>query len=355
MKNVNVLLAVVLCAGLCVLFGLFNRSADESLGWSPNDMYMQSISSGEGASFTSANLSGGNVSNDGVAVSMRNGSFSLRTRVRHTSSPSSLVANGVPEKSADFWGTLSPNSPIASSPNSLIGHMTSSAEFHSFGGGSNMAMGSYTASSNNLIASSPAIGSYSPSPIAYNPITSSPNNLIAYSPSNGEVQVAAEQAIMSASSSASGLYGGMMSSYGIASYSDYAGMSGGKPSGVRGRQNATPGVGQTWLNWLAMYGGSYGRYDSETRTWYYDTYQLRAAYDAFCAAWNETMGKKPTWDEWLAWFMASEGDGNGFDWSDGEKNWTYQFVPVGNILPLVLMSILYMIILFVKRNKTAQL
>ena len=62
MKNVNVLLAVVLCAGLCVLFGLFNRSADESLGWSPNDMYMQSISSGEGASFTSANLSGGNVS-----------------------------------------------------------------------------------------------------------------------------------------------------------------------------------------------------------------------------------------------------------------------------------------------------
>ena len=53
--------------------------------------------------------------------------------------------------------------------------------------------------------------------------------------------------------------------------------------------------------------------------------------------------------------MASEGEGNGFDWSDGEKNWTYQFVPVGNILPLVLMAILYMIILFVKRNKTAQL
>ena len=354
MKNVNVLLAVVLCAGLCVLFGLFNRSADESLGWSPNDMYMQSISSGEGASFTSANLSGGNVSNDGVAVSMRNGSFSLRTRARHASS-------------------LTPNNPIASSPNnlpslqggdggrlsssgSLIGHMTSNAEFHSFGGGSNMAMGSYTSSSNNLIASSPAIGSYSQLPIAYNLITSSPNNLIAYSPSNGEVQVAAEQALMSASSSANGLFGGMMTSYGTASYDQTIyGSYGSTPSGIRGRQNATPGVGQTWLNWLAMYGGSYGSYDSETGTWYYDTYQLRKAYDAFCATWNESMGKKPTWDEWLAWFMASEGDGNGFDWSDGDKNWTYQFVPVGNILPLVLMAILYMIILFVKRNKTAQL
>ena len=308
-------------------------------------MYMQSISSGEEASFTSANLSGGNVSNDGVAVSMRNGSFSFRTRVRTAPSPNSPIANGVPGKSADFWGALSPNS--------LIGHMTSSAEYHSFGGGSNMTMGSYTSSSNNLIASSPAIGSYSPSPIAYNPITSSPNYLIAYSPSNGEVQVAAEQALMSASSSANGLFGGMMTSYGTASYGDYVGMSSGQPNGVRGRQNAAPGVGQTWLNWLAMYGGSYGRYDESTSTWYYDTYQLRAAYDAFCAAWNETMGKKPTWDEWLAWFMASEG--NGFDWSDGDKNWTYQFVPVGNILPLVLMAILYMIILFVKRNKTAQL
>ena len=357
MKNVNVLLAVVLCAGLCVLFGLFNRSADESLGWSPNEMYMQSILSSEGSSFTNANLSGSNVSNDGVAVSMRNGSFSLRTRARHASSPNSLVANGGPGKSADFWGALSPNSPIASSPNSLIGHMTSSAEFRSFGGGSNMAMGSYTSSSNNLIASSPAIGSYSPSPIAYNPITSSPNNLIAYSPSNGEVQVSAEQALMSASSSASGLFGGMMTSYGTASYDQTIYDSyGSTPSGIRGRQNLGPGnVEDTWLNWLGLYGQGYGSYDEETNTYTYDQYQLRSAYDAFCLAWNETMGKKPTWDEWLAWFMASEGDGNGYTWNDGKNNWTYQFVPVGNILPLVLMAILYMIILFVKRNKTAQL
>ena len=342
MKNVNVLLAVVLCAGLCVLFGLFNRSADESLGWSPNDMYMQSISSGEGASFTSANLSGGNVSNDGVAVSMRNGSFSLRTRARHASSPSSLVASGVPGKSADFWGALSPNS--------LIGHMTSSAEFQSFGGGSNASMGSYTSSSNRLIASSPAIGSYSQLPIAYNPITSSPNNLIAYSPSNGEVQVSAEQALMSASSSASGLFGSaMQNTYGTASYGEYLGISGSKPSGVRGRQNAGEDMSSTyedWLRWFDMIGWCYGTNDGNGN-FTFDNAQSEAAY----AAWASTRSPElpiPSYAEWLKWLMSQTSH-------SGKDGNTYSFVPVGNILPLLLMALMYMIILFVKRNKTAQL
>ena len=361
MKNVNVLLAVVLCAGLCVLFGLFNRSTDESSAWSPNEIYMHTISSGEGSSFTSANLSGGNVSNDGVAVSMRNGSFSLRTRARYASSPGSLVASGVPGKSADFWGALSPNSPIASSPNSLIGHMTSSAEYHSFGGGSNMTMGSYASSSNNLIASSPAIGSYRPSPsspIALSPnslITSSPNNLIAYSPSNGEVQVAAEQALMSASSSANGLFGSaLQTTYGTASYDQTIyGSYGSAPSGVRGRKNVgayTPNVEDTWLIWLSQHIDDFGI--SGEGGWYYNESQLRAAWAAYCEAWNETMGKKPTWDEWLAWFMGNDGS---HTWGSGEDAFNAYFVPVGNILPLVLMAMLYMIILFVKRNKTAQL
>ena len=361
MKNVNVLLAVVLCAGLCVLFGLFNRSADESLGWSPNDMYMQSISSGEGASFTSANLSGGNVSNDGVAVSMRNGSFSLRTRASRASSltPNNPIAsspNNLPSLQGGAGGRLS-------SPNSLIGHMTSSAEFHSFGGGSNMAMGSYTSSSNSLIASSPAIGSYSPSPsspIALSPnslITSSPNNLIAYSPSNGEVQVAAEQAIMSASSSASGLFGGMMTSYGTASYDQVMygsyGSNGSGQRGVKGKQNAAPGMEDSWLNWL-------DNYYSNTLNWWDEgkgngssaTLDWQAAYNAYLAmleSWNYTMGDPPTWEEFEEWLWLSKSDGF------AKNGHTYTYVPIGNILPLVLLALMYMIILFVKRNKTAQL
>ena len=347
MKNVNVLLAVVLCAGLCVLFGLFNRSADESLGWSPNDMYMQSILSSDGSSFTSANLSGGNVSNDGVAVSMRSGSFSLRTRTRHASSPNGLIANGVPEKSADFLGAFSPNS--------LIGHMTSSAEYHSFGGGSNMAMGSYTSSSNNLIASSPAIDSYRPSPSS--PIALSPNSLITSSPSNGEVQVSAEQALMSASSSASGLFGGMMTSYGTASYDQVMygsyGSNGSGKRGVKGKQNAAPGMEDSWLNWL-------DNYYSNTLNWWDEgkgngssaTLDWQAAYNAYLAmleSWNYTMGDPPTWEEFEEWLWLSKSDGF------AKNGHTYTYVPIGNILPLVLLALMYMIILFVKRNKIVQL
>ena len=224
-----------------------------------------------------------------------------------------------------------------------------------------MTMGSYTSSSNNLIASSPAIGSYSQLPIAYNPITSSPNNLIAYSPSNGEVQVSAEQALMSASSSANGLFGGMMTSYGTASYSDYAmyGAYGSAPSGIRGRQNAGPGTAyDSWLAWLDEYANLYGS-SGGTDTWNFDNEQ---AYKAFLAWFLETYGRvyNPedptgglgvpviTYEQWLSWFTSNGGTHE----YDGHY---FNFTPVGNIIPLLLMALLYMIILFVKRKKTAQL
>lgn len=226
-----------------------------------------------------------------------------------------------------------------------------------------MAMGSYTASFNSLLASSPAIGSYSPSsssPIALSPnslITSSPNNLIAYSPSNGEVQVAAEQAIMSASSSASGLFGGMMTSYGTASYDQAMygsyGSNGSGQRGVKGKQNAAPGMGDSWLNWL-------DNYYSNTLKWWDDdkgngdsaTLDWQAAHSAYLAileSWNYTMGDPPTWEEFEAWLWKSKGT-----WY--EKNGhNYTYVPVGNVLPLFLIALIYAIILFVKRNKTAQI
>ena len=343
-NQVSVLVVLLLCLVMGGFLYVVDRSSDDKKGWSPSELYGElGARSYEGSSFSDVTFSGG-ASSDGVAVSMRNGSFSLRTRVRHASSPSSLVANGVPEKSVDFLGALSPNS--------LIGHMTSSAEFHSFGGGSNMAMGSYTSSSNNLIASSPAIGSYSQLPMAYNPITSSPNNLIASSPSNGEVQMAAEQALMSASSSTSGLFGGMMTSYGTASYGDYVGMSSGQPNGVRGRQNATPGVGgggstyADWLKWFDEIGYAYGTADG-SGGYTFDNAQAEAAYAAWLASRSPSM-PHISYPEWLSWLLSKTSH-------EGGNGNTYSFVPIGNILPLVLMAMLYMIILFVKRNKTAQL
>ena len=349
-NQVSVLVVLLLCLVMGGFLYVVDRSSDDEKGWSPSELYGElGARSYEGSSFSDVTFSGG-ASSDGVAVSMRNGSFSLRTRARHASSPNSLVANGGPGKSVDFLGALSPNRPIASSPSvsggGLISHMTSSAEFHSFGGGSNMAMGSYTSSSTSLIASSPAIGSYSQLPIAYNPIASSPNNLIAYSPSNGEVQVAAEQALMSASSSASGLFGSaMQNTYGTATYDQTVyGSNGSTPNGVRGKQNApSSGLGNSWLNWLDNYYGS-GMEDDEIRTMdWQDAYN---AYLKMLESWNYTMGDPPTWEEFEAWLWGSKDD----PYTTNKHG--YRYVPIGTVLPLLTLALMYVAYVVVRRRKS---
>ena len=349
-NQVSVLVVLLLCLVMGGFLYVVDRSSDDEMGWSPSELYSElGARSYEGSSFSDVTFSGG-ASSDGVAVSMRNGSFSLRTRTRHASSPSSPIA-------------LSPNSPIASSPNSLIGHMTSSAEFHSFGGGSNMAMGSYTSSSNSLLASSPAIGSYSPSPSS--PIALSPNasgvgfnNLPSLQGGDGgRPVVSAEQALMSSSSSASGLFGGMMSSYGTASY---GGVYGSSPSRVNNRFNAPPGMGEDngfgnlWLDWLNQH------YNSEDGTmpwgtfkdgvWQFSWQDAWNAYESWATefAKNNPGAVVPLFEEWLRWFKV----GTTYEGASGQF---FTYVPIGNVLPLLLMAIIYMIILLVRRNKTAQL
>ena len=337
--NVNLFIALVLCAVMGGLLYFLVRPAQDDLGWNPNEMYGElGTRSYDGSSFTNATLSG--ASNSGVALSMPHTSFSTRTRVSPTTySPISNSQSPIAHR----------QSPIANGP-SPIAYTTSSAEYHSFGGGGNGNIGSagtFRASAQSPIANSQSPIAYSQSPIAYSSIPTVQS-------SNNPAAVAATELSMASSAMASDY---ATSLFGYQSIDANDGMySGARRSGITGRQNLGPGqVEDTWLNWLALWGQQYGKFDEGTGTWYYDQYQLRSAYDAFCASWNETMGKKPTWDEWLAWFMASEGEGQGFAWSDGTNNWTYQFVPIGNILPLLLMALLYMVILFVKRNKTAQL
>ena len=56
----------------------------------------------------------------------------------------------------------------------------------------------------------------------------------------------------------------------------------------------------------------------------------------------------PTWDEWLAWFMRSED--SPFVWSDGENSSSYQFLPVGDIIPLLLLALLYVLFVAIKKS-----
>jgi hypothetical protein len=180
--------------------------------------------------------------------------------------------------------------------------------------------------------------------------------------------MSAEQALISVSSSASGLFGSTMSSYGVATYDQTVYGSYG-PNRVNNRHNAPPGMGggegddkgsayESWLRWLEKYGSNYGK-TGEGGALEFDN---EDAWNAFLAWFESTYGQpydpeNPsggmgvpviTYEQWLSWFTSHGG-------THTYGGYTFKFTPVGNILPLVLMALIYMIVLFVKRNKTAQL
>ena len=143
-----------------------------------------------------------------------------------------------------------------------------------------------------------------------------------------------------------------INTYGTASYGSTG------RSNVRGRQNSV-GFGDTWWNWLDAWikdnGAGMGVGDAGDDGYYsgyaLDRYDLAAAYNDFIANfWNSGMGIAPTYEEWLDWYITYTGE-NGYQFN----NRNYAWLPVGNILPLLLMALAYIVILFVKRNKTAQL
>ena len=348
-KNVNVFIGVLLCAVLCGTFVWLSSSGDES-SWSPNDIYneVQGTGSVGGYATTSATFSGS--SNDG-GVSLPMSSSSMRARTSYKYAGAHSGAATMP-----LTSNLSPLTYGAASGAGL--HLTSNAEIKSFGGGGNggAAMGGAMRSSsspNSLIASSPIT---SISPIAY---STARRGGMSSAAGDDLAMMAAENPVMAMTNAASvgmgtGFYGDYsVMDYSSAGYAEYTGMfGGGSRMGVRGRQNLG-NVEDTWLNWLALNGGTYGKYDEGTNTWYLDINALRSAWEAFCATWNEGMGKKPTWDEWLAWFEGSQG--NPYEWSDGSNSSFYTYLPVGNILPLLLFALVYVVILFLKRNKIVQL
>ena len=111
---------------------------------------------------------------------------------------------------------------------------------------------------------------------------------------------------------------------------------------------------ESWLLWMEKLGYHFG---TSTEDGY--EFDNDATYKAFLAWYKAVYGKdydesntmappEFTYADWIKWFTS-----NGGTHTQGE--YTFKFTPVGDILPLVLLALMYMIILFVKRNKTAQL
>ena len=356
MKNsFSVFIVVLFCAVLCVGLGFLNRDSSDSLGWNPNELYSNPVLSSGSSAFTNATISGEDVNNVGVAVSMRGG--------RVTSSPFHHSSSAMyPSASSSYApaGASYGQSSVATG-SSPIAHMTSSAEYRSFGGGGNG--GSVGSSSSRFSAASSAGAavsvtspvSYSQSPIANrqsqrvygtSDVTSGQSSMI-------DNPVVASSSIYGTSSSVADY----ISTYGTASYDSYGSYGSNGRSNVRGRQNAAeddPWFSQVWWNWFDWQykkNGDDYMYDhwgtqGADGTWYFTHQDAKAAYEAWCAYMNQQgmAGMLPSYDEWLLWFMNTKGEGNAYEGSNG----IYQFIPVGNVLPLLLFALLYIVLLSFK-------
>ena len=355
MKNsFSIFIVVLFCAVLCVGLGFLNRDSSDSLGWNPNELYSNSVLSGGSSAFTNATISGEDVNNVGVAVSMRGG--------RLTSSPFHHSSSAMyPSASSSYApASVSYGSSSMSNGVSPIAHMTSSAEYRSFGGGGNG--GALGSSSSRHYASAPSSAALSiTAPISYNGSSVFDHSSKSYGTSDvSNIQSSVMDNPVVASSS---IYGPSSSvtdyinTYGTASYGSTG------RSNVRGKQNApSSGLGNGWWNWLNNWvkdnGNDYIVEHDGNKYYLIDRDQLYAAWDYFVKNyWNSSMGIPPTFDEWWDWYSSTMYGGIYGEFGDGSyyQYGNYLFTPVGDVLPLVLLALMYMIILFVNSNKTAQL
>ena len=257
------------------------------------------------------------------------------------------------------------SSPLASSPMGAASgaglYTTSSAEMKSFGGGGNggAAMGGRSSMSggSSSMAGGAGVGSLSiSSPIAYS--TARGGNMGGLS---GGADMLAQQGAMPDMASSFG-YAAASNYMNAGTYDQYNAMYGGSSTGrsnVRGRQNGAPTMGGDnwwfWLeSWLLNPGNNGSSYYGEDG-YYFDDNTLHGVYDDFLANyWNSGMGEAPSYEQWKAWYLEAMGD-EGYYTYNGIKYYWGALVPVGDIVPLLLLALLYAVMVFVRRKPARKL
>ena len=356
-RNVNVFIAVVLVAVLCGGIVWLRTANDEKLGWNIHDTYGEAPAySNNGAAYTNATFAG--PSNDGGVMTL-----SPSRTMRHSAVPSYAGAySGVATQ--PLASSPLTSSPLTSAPSGAGLYTTSSKTFNSYGGGGNGGAAMGGAMSNgrsNSGASNPSLqggaGVGSISPIAY----STARRQAMPSSGDNPAMMAAENPVVAMTNAANAanagmnttFYGGVYSTtdYSSADYGQYSGMfGGGSRMGVRGRQNANPW--DSWLQWLAENespneGEGYGSYSDGIYT--YSEAQLRAAYEEWKKTYGQSWGPNPpSFEAWWAWMLA--GGYDGYVYGDN----TYRWVPVGDILPLLLIALLYIVAMYLRTKFRTQ-
>ena len=309
-------LIVVICA--ISGFSLLKRLTHEVDEWRPSDLYS---STNVARRSTYSVVSSAPVSYSEALPTVSSGSGSMFRR--------RAVSSYAPAVSAP----ASSLSPLASSPQGGL-YTTSSAEFRSFGGGGNVGgvsmSGGSVKSSNSSVATATSLSISMPSTQVYT-------------------------------------YNNGVASSDIAMASSYQGIgntTGGAKRGIGGRHDAPPsyggngnpsdnpegddsGWGNTWLNWLDY---KYGERGSDDTGYGFTWSELGDLYNEWC----EEYRKKnpgvipPSINEWYAWFYGSDGTTTHTGGIYGNE---FSFVPVGDILPILIMALMYMGVVAVRRHK----
>ena len=311
----GVLVGCVLCALSVACLGFLSRFEKSKDSWTPEDVYMQV----GGSSYST--VSSGASSSDDVLVSMRG----MSRMSRRVSAPSFSHAPST--------GMSSVGAGVGSTYPSLQGgagvgsvYTTSSAQFHSFGGGNNVGMSMSNGAVQSSVGSAAGLGVSMQSTSAY---------------------------ALAANSSSLAVSDVMSVTGGFAMTSSYQGIGGvAGPRGIGGRQEAPPsyggdgGWGSTWLNWLD---NKYGNEGSRGFTWS----ELGGLYDEWCEEYckNNPGVTPPSIDEWYAWFYGSDGSATH---TGGVYGNTFHFIPVGNVLPLLLMALMYICVMVIRQRRISK-
>ena len=348
-RNVNVFIGVVLCAVLCGCF-VWLSTVSEDDAWSPNEIYNEIVQkSSYSSSYTNATFAPS--SGGGLALSM--GSSSL-SRARVGASYAGAHGGAV---TTPLTSNLSPLTYTGATAGAGM-HLTSNAQLKSFGGGGNggAAMGGSARSAAMSNSQSPVVnGAMGMSPITYT--AARVKNTPSVDPatvSSGDMM-----AVMAANYGMGGYTASVYAGNFSGTYDQYVGVYGGTTNsyaGITGRRNA--GVTDSWLDWFYRYGYDYGTKSDSTAigtgwtyTYTYTEDQLHDAYEDYINNYWDPMWhpgeSKPTFEQWLDWL-----------YSGGESGYFYKgnwYVPVGDILPLLLIALLYVLFVAIKSKSLKSL
>ena len=331
-KNVNVFIAVLLVAVLCGGVIWLQTADEEKLGWNIHDSYGDTPSYSGGAAYTNATFAGPSAAEGGVMPLSSSSALRARTSYSYAGAYSGASSSPIAYSQSPIANSLT-----ASSPAGAGLYTTSSKTFNSYGGGGNggTAMGgamsngrSNSGTSNPSLQGGAGVGSISP--IAYS--TAHRSEMVGGAGVNPAIMVAENpvMAMTNATQMSSPYEDVMVAGFYNAYINGTYGNMGGQ-SNVRGRQNSST-LEDAWDNWLADWLAENDHASADVDgDGDVDWDDVHAIYEALQNSSNTGMGMLPT-------------EQDIYDW----------LVPVGDILPLLLIALLYIVAMYMRTKSRTQ-